>query len=132
MSKGSFRTAVLGANGVTLLIASLVAFKLQGTTGLVAAVVGDLAGLLNLAALGWLMSRLLGAASAGSKSAYGALLATKLGLFLGLLAILLWVLELPPLGVMLGFTALVVALVAGSAIHTLNLRSPTTEESSPL
>ncbi len=113
MVKGTFKTTVLVADAVCLLLCVVAAWRLQGGPGVLATVVGNVVGLLNLFAMAWLIDRVVGTASSGGKSAYAGLFAFKLVAFVGVVALLLWALELQPLGLFIGFTGLIVAVLIG-------------------
>ncbi len=123
MTKSGFQGAVLSANVAILALSALAIGKWMGMPAAVAALVGNLLGVLNLLGLTWLVGKLLGTAERGgtNKGVYAAILAFKLGAFVGVMALCIKVFELDVLGMLLGFSSLVLALVAGSLYSALTL-----------
>lgn len=123
MTKSGFQGAVLSANVAILALSALAIGKWMGMPAAIAALVGNLLGVLNLLGLGWLVGKLLGTAERGgtNKGVYAAVLAFKLGAFVGVMALCIKVFELDVLGMLFGFSSLVLALVVGSLYSALTL-----------
>jgi hypothetical protein len=87
VTKSGFQGAVLSANVAILALSALAIGKWMGMPAAVAALVGNLLGVLNLLGLTWLVGKLLGTAERGgtNKGVYAAILAFKLGAFVGVM-----------------------------------------------
>ncbi|MBT9557815.1 MAG: hypothetical protein IV100_17395 [Myxococcales bacterium] len=114
-----------------LALSALAIGKWMGIPTAVAALVGNLLGVLNLLGLAWLVGKLLGTAERGgsSKGVYAAILAFKLAAFVGVMALCIKVFELDILGMLFGFSSLVLALVVGSLYSALTLPAADSDES---
>ncbi len=123
MTKSGFQRAVLSANVAVLALTALAVGKWMGVPAAVAALVGNLLGVLNLLGLTWLVGKLLDTAERGgtSKAVYASILAFKLVAFVGVMALCVKVFELDVLGMLFGFSSLVLALVVGSLYSALTL-----------
>ncbi len=121
MIQDAFKKSVLVVDAVLLMASCLVAWSIWSTDGLVAALVGNALGLANIMIMAWLMGRLASRGD-GGRAVYGGLIALKLGGMLGLVALLLWVFQLHAPGFLVGFSALMLALVVASLWS--NLGSP--------
>ena len=100
MTKSGFQRAVLSANVAVLALTALAIGKWMGVPAAVAALVGNLLGVLNLLGLTWLVGKLLDTAERGgtSKAVYASILAFKLVAFVGVMALCVKVFELDVLG----------------------------------
>lgn len=123
----SLKKAVLWANAVLVPLAAFIAWRLGAVPALVASVVGSGVGLANLAAMAWLMGRLVAGGDRG-RSVYGGLLALKLGAVLAVIAVLIWALKLNIVGFVVGFSAVMAGLIGGSFVASLGRASGTQEK----
>ena len=97
------------ASSIVLLILLPLVWWVGQLSSVLGALAGALVGLANVAAGAWLLARLLG--GAGAKGQYGVLLGLKLLLLAASIFVVIRVFGFDGFGVLMGFTAIVVALV---------------------
>lgn len=124
MTAEGFIRFVLVANVVAVLAVLPLAWLLGGTPAMVGAAAGGALGIANFAAVAWLLGRLLKGPAARAKPAYGLLLGGKFLVLAALIFFMVRVLGLDSVGVALGYSSMVLALLAGGFRYAVTPEPP--------
>ena len=119
MGDPSTRRYILVTNLVMLAFAASAAWLYGGTACLIGAMIGAVAGLINLGAMAWLVGKLVLAGGGQHKAVYGMLLTLKMGAILAVLAFVILVLEVDIVGLTLGLSSVVLSLIVGALLANL-------------
>ena len=114
MSQGAFIRLVVGINLVILLAVIPLVRSLGGSDMAVGAGAGGLVGVANFVAVAWLIGQLL-TGSESTRSVYGLLLAVKFAMILGVVAVLVRGFNIHGMGLVVGYSTMLLALLAGAA-----------------
>ena len=128
MGDSSTRRYVLFTNLVMFAMAASLAWLYGGAVSLTGAVVGAIAGLLNLSAMAWLVGKLVASGGGQHTAVYGMLLTLKMGAILGVLAFVVLVLDIEVIGLTIGISSVVLSLIVGALLA--NIANGVTDESS--